>query len=45
MIDNYPDVSKAHNADDLCFGTIESWIVYVRLLFSGSSFIQLIVYS
>ncbi|EDR14050.1 glycerol kinase [Laccaria bicolor S238N-H82] len=28
MIDNYPNVFKAHNADDLCFGTIESWIVY-----------------
>lgn len=28
MIDNYPDVAKAHDDDDLLFGTIESWIIY-----------------
>jgi len=31
MIDNWEDVRKAHEADDLAFGTIESWIAYVRL--------------
>jgi hypothetical protein len=30
MIDHYPDVHKAHESDDLLFGTIESWLVYVR---------------
>ena len=29
MIDNWEDVRKAHEADDLAFGTIESWIAYV----------------
>ena len=28
MIDNWGDVKKADDADDLCFGTVESWIVY-----------------
>ncbi|KAH9967110.1 glycerol kinase [Russula compacta] len=28
MIDNWEDVRKAHEADDLAFGTIESWIAY-----------------
>ncbi|KAF8159582.1 glycerol kinase [Crassisporium funariophilum] len=28
MIDNYPDVAKAHEADDLLFGTVESWVAY-----------------
>ncbi|KAM6497023.1 glycerol kinase [Amanita muscaria] len=28
MIDNYPDVARAHESDDLVFGTIESWIAY-----------------
>ena len=31
MIDNCEDVHKAHEADDLAFGTIESWIAYVSL--------------
>ena len=31
MIDNWEDVHKAHEADDLAFGTIESWIAYVSL--------------
>jgi glycerol kinase len=31
MIDNWEDVRKAHEADDLAFGTIESWIAYVSL--------------
>ncbi|KAJ7631315.1 glycerol kinase [Mycena polygramma] len=28
MIDNYPDVAAAHEADDLAFGTVESWVLY-----------------
>ncbi|KIM44578.1 hypothetical protein M413DRAFT_25048 [Hebeloma cylindrosporum] len=28
MIDNYPDVHKAHEVDDLLFGTVESWVAY-----------------
>lgn len=28
MIDHWEDVKKAYDADDLCFGTVESWIVY-----------------
>ena len=30
MIDHWEEVKKANNEDDLCFGTVESWIVYVR---------------
>lgn len=29
MIDNYPEVAQAHANDDMCFGTLESWLVYV----------------
>ncbi|KAL1745193.1 hypothetical protein HDZ31DRAFT_82129 [Schizophyllum fasciatum] len=28
MIDHYPQVHDAHEADDLLFGTVESWLVY-----------------
>ncbi|KLO19006.1 glycerol kinase [Schizopora paradoxa] len=28
MIDNYDDVKKAHDEDNLLFGTVESWLVY-----------------
>ncbi|KAF9054464.1 glycerol kinase [Panaeolus papilionaceus] len=28
MIDNSPEVRAAHEADDLLFGTVESWIAY-----------------
>ncbi|XP_006461787.1 hypothetical protein AGABI2DRAFT_185889 [Agaricus bisporus var. bisporus H97] len=28
MIDHYPDVTAAHEADDLLFGTVESWVAY-----------------
>ncbi|KAI0343003.1 glycerol kinase [Trametopsis cervina] len=28
MLDHWPDVRKAHEADDLMFGTVESWILY-----------------
>ncbi|KAF8333443.1 uncharacterized protein EI90DRAFT_3015345 [Cantharellus anzutake] len=28
MIKHYPDVAAAHEADDLLFGTIDSWVVY-----------------
>jgi len=31
MIDNWEDVHKAHEADNLVFGTIESWIAYTEL--------------
>ena len=30
MIDHHENVKKAHEEDDLMFGTVESWIVYVR---------------
>ena len=30
MIDHDPIVRNAHDADDLLFGTIESWVIYVR---------------
>lgn len=29
MIDHHESVGKAHEEDDLLFGTVESWIVYV----------------
>ena len=29
MIDNWEAVRKAHDTDDLCFGTVESWIAFV----------------
>jgi len=32
MIDNHSEVQKAHEEDDLLFGTLESWVVYVGLL-------------
>ncbi|KAF9260674.1 glycerol kinase [Marasmius fiardii PR-910] len=28
MLDNHPDVAAAHEADDLLFGTVESWVLY-----------------
>lgn len=28
MVDHYPEVGKAHEADDLLFGTVESWVAY-----------------
>ncbi|TEB36729.1 glycerol kinase [Coprinellus micaceus] len=28
MIDHYPEVAKAHDEDDLLFGTVESWVAY-----------------
>lgn len=31
MIKNHPEVSEAHEADDLLFGTVDSWVLYVRL--------------
>ena len=31
MIDNWEDVHKVHEADDLAFGTVESWVAYVSL--------------
>ena len=32
MIDHSEDVRKANDEDDLLFGTVESWIVYVRFI-------------
>lgn len=29
MIDNCPEVKKAHAEDVLLFGTVESWVAYV----------------
>jgi glycerol kinase len=29
MIDHDPVVREAHEADDLLFGTVESWVIYV----------------
>ena len=29
MIRNYPKVQAAHEADDLLFGTVDSWVLYV----------------
>lgn len=29
MIDNHPEVEKAHIEDNLLFGTVESWVAYV----------------
>ena len=31
MLEHHPEVKKAHDADDLLFGTVESWIVFVRV--------------
>jgi glycerol kinase len=28
MLDNLPNVKKAHEADDLMFGTVESWVLW-----------------
>lgn len=33
MITHHENVRKAHEEDDLMFGTVESWIVYVRIRF------------
>jgi len=30
MIDHHAHVKEAHEADDLLFGTVESWLAYVR---------------
>ena len=38
MLEHHDDVRKAHDEDDLLFGTVESWIVYVR--FTSSSFLR-----
>ena len=32
LIDHHDAVRKAHEEDDLLFGTIESWIVYVGFI-------------
>lgn len=37
MIDNYPEVAKAHEEDDMLFGTVESWVAYVSSFFLISS--------
>ncbi|KIY43099.1 glycerol kinase [Fistulina hepatica ATCC 64428] len=28
MLDHCPDIARAHEEDDLCVGTVESWLVY-----------------
>lgn len=30
MIKNHKEVKEAYDADDLAFGTVDSWVVYVR---------------
>lgn len=32
MIDHHAEVAQAHEADDLLFGTVESWVAYVSYL-------------
>lgn len=32
MIDNWEAVRQAHDADDLCFGTVKSWIAFVSMI-------------
>lgn len=29
MIDHHPEVHEAHEEDDLMFGTVDTWLVYV----------------
>ncbi len=31
MLDHIPEVAQAHEADELHFGTVESWLIYVGL--------------
>jgi hypothetical protein len=31
MIDTHPEIAAAHEDDRLCFGTVDSWLVYVSL--------------
>lgn len=38
MIDNHPNVAAAHENDDLLFGTVESWVAYVRFAFASLQF-------
>lgn len=33
MLDHHPEVHDAHESDDLCFGTVDSWLVYVSRKF------------
>ncbi|KAF7308201.1 hypothetical protein HMN09_00667900 [Mycena chlorophos] len=40
MIDNHPEVAAAHEADELAFGTVESWVLY-NLLGSAKTNIHL----
>lgn len=39
LIDNHEAVRKAHEEDDLLFGTVESWIVYVSFTFLNNEFL------
>jgi glycerol kinase len=32
MIDHHPEVHQAHEEDDLMFGTVDTWLVYVSSL-------------
>lgn len=31
MIDHHPEVHEAHETDDLMFGTVDTWLVYVSI--------------
>lgn len=41
MLDHVPEVRQAHEEDDLLFGTVESWIVYVCILFCQAEFLSI----
>ena len=45
MLDNWVAVSQAHDADDLLFGTVESWIAYVRSVYNHVSLFLMHVWS
>lgn len=32
MLDNIPEVKKSHDEKTMLFGTVDSWLVYVRTL-------------
>jgi len=33
LLDHVPEVKKAHDAGTMLFGTIDTWLVYVRICF------------
>ncbi len=38
MIDHHREVEEAYDSDDLAFGTVDSWLVYVGLGFAAKVF-------